>query len=34
MITCAAARPALEHLLNHERDTIRRHAQQALVRLP
>lgn len=33
-IRATAARPALEHLLNHERDTIRRRAQQALGRLP
>ncbi|MFG2039933.1 HEAT repeat domain-containing protein [Dactylosporangium sp. NPDC048998] len=33
-IRAANARPALERLLDHERDTIRRRAQQALGRLP
>jgi HEAT repeat protein len=33
-IRATDARPALEHLLGHERDTIRRRAQEALGRLP
>jgi HEAT repeat protein len=33
-IRATDARPALEHLLNHERDTIRQRAHDALDRLP
>jgi len=33
-IRATAVRPSLEHLLNHQLDTIRRHARQPLPRLP